>query len=235
MDKGTTPNKDNLEAGDLLFFQANKSNGRTNNVGHVEIYDGNGGLIGHGSGTGPKQRNLDSYVKWRTEDYGGPYIESRRYSDIANAAGGSSGLLLKARPGTQVYGRDVQLQPIPKNTRIGKLVSGGASSLVSDTNTLLQKVQTTATTGAKAGTISADTVNKLLQAIVDVLKLISTNTGSIKDIYDVLVNYFSNKTTTDAATTAAIASKTSRNTSQNTDVDVNIRNLAGTLAAIAKG
>lgn len=230
VDKGTTPNKDNLEMGDLLFFRSNKNNGRTENVGHVEIYDGNGGVIGHGSGVGPKRHTLDQYIKIR-EDYGGPYIEARRYSDIAEASGGSSGLLLKARPGTQVYGKNTQFKPVSKKT--GKLISGGASSLVTETTNMLQRAKTTATAGAKAGTVSADTVNKLLQAIVDILKLISTNTTPIKDIYTALSSYFGTQSTAQAAVaTTAVKDKGS---SKESDVDVNIRNLAGTLAAIAKG
>ena len=236
VDKGTTPNVDNLEAGDLLFFRATKPNGRTENVGHVEIYDGNGNVIGHGSGVGPKKKTLESYLKTRN-NMGGPYIEAKRYTDIANASGGSSGLLLRARPGTQVYGGNTYstITPINKNSKVGKLVSGGASSLITETTNMLNTVRTTATNQAKAGTISADTVNKLLQAIVDVLKLISTNTNPIKDIYNALTSYFGTQNAATQATTAAVTSKVSNSNSQQSDVDVNIRNLAGTLAAIAKG
>lgn len=89
VDEGSTPNTDNLEAGDLMLFRSKDANGRTKNVGHVEIYDGNGNVIGHGSGIGPTKKSLQSYLNTRNS-MGAPYIETRRYSDIASLGDSSS-------------------------------------------------------------------------------------------------------------------------------------------------
>lgn len=97
VDEGSTPDVNKLEAGDLLLFKSKDPNGRTKNVGHVEIYDGNGNVIGHGSGVGPTKKSLESYLNTRNK-MGAPYIEARRYNDIASLGGStddstSSGLI----------------------------------------------------------------------------------------------------------------------------------------------
>lgn len=89
VDEGSTPNTDNLEAGDLMLFRSKDANGRTKNVGHVEIYDGNGNVIGHGSGMGPTKKSLQSYLNTRNS-MGAPYIETRRYSEIASLGNNST-------------------------------------------------------------------------------------------------------------------------------------------------
>lgn len=89
VDEGSTPNTDNLEAGDLMLFRSKDANGRTKNVGHVEIYDGDGNVIGHGSGMGPTKKSLQSYLNTRNS-MGAPYIETRRYSEIASLGDNSA-------------------------------------------------------------------------------------------------------------------------------------------------
>jgi hypothetical protein len=58
-------------------------NSRTDNVGHVEIYDGRGNTIGHGSGIGPKVQELTGYVNAMTNNCTQPYIETVRFKDIS--------------------------------------------------------------------------------------------------------------------------------------------------------
>lgn len=232
VDSGTTPNKDRLEAGDLLFFRSNTNNGRYKNVGHVEIYDGNGNVIGHGSGVGPKVRNLDQYVKSR-ESYGGPYIEARRYTDIANASGGSSGLLLRANPGAKLYGKTTTLS-IPKNKRVAKQFTGAGTNMVAETKNMLNTLKSDVTARGKSGSISADLVEKLLQAIIGILNTISNNTGSVDKIYQLLSDYLG-KGNTPSSSSSSRTSNISNNNQIMGEVDVNIRSLVGTLAAIAKG
>ena len=60
---GYYPNEDNLLPGDCLYFKGNTSHPL--DVGHVEMYIGNGKIIGHGSGTGPKIKDLKDYCKSR--------------------------------------------------------------------------------------------------------------------------------------------------------------------------
>ena len=237
IDNGTTPNQDNLEAGDLLFFRSSKNNGRYENVGHVEIYDGNGHVIGHGGGKGPVMRDLDTYIRSKA-NANQDYIETRRYKDIATAAGGSSGLLLDARPGSYVYGEKQNMElSIPKKKRIAKMFSGGASMLAETTN-MLNQMKSNLEQTQSTGTISTELVEKLLQSIISILTSISNNTSVVDKIYNVLVEYTNMRSATSTAAVATVANRSNRASSTtNTmeEIDANFKNLVGTLAAIARG
>ena len=228
VDQGTTPNVNNLEAGDLMFYRSKTNNGRLHNVGHVEIYDGNGNTIGHGSGKGPNKRSLDSYVKWR-ENYGGPYIMSMRYKDIANASGGSSGLLMNSRPGSYIYsGAGSGLSVPTYNKKHFRSFSGaGSNSISAQTTDMLNNMKNTIVKQGNSGAISADLVQKLIQAIIGILEKIADNTAPVSQIYQALI---SNKSSNNNST--VVVDKSSSN---NYEVDSNIRNLVGTLAELAKG
>lgn len=237
IDNGTTPNQDNLEAGDLLFFRSSKNNGRYENVGHVEIYDGNGHVIGHGGGKGPVMRDLDTYIRSKA-NANQDYIETRRYKDIATAAGGSSGLLLDARPGSYVYGEKQNMElSIPKKKRVAKMFSGGASMLAETTN-MLNQMKSNLEQTKSTGTISTELVEKLLQSIISILTSISNNTSVVDKIYNVLVEYTNMRSATSTAAVATVANRSNRASSTtNTmeEIDANFKNLVGTLAAIARG
>lgn len=60
---GYYPDTSKLLPGDCLYFKGNESHPL--DVGHVEMYIGDGKLCGHGSGTGPKIRNMMDYCKSR--------------------------------------------------------------------------------------------------------------------------------------------------------------------------
>ncbi len=60
---GYYPDQDNLLPGDCLYFKGNTSHEL--DVGHVEMYVGGGKCYGHGSGTGPKMHDVQSYCKSR--------------------------------------------------------------------------------------------------------------------------------------------------------------------------
>ena len=53
---GYYPNENNLLPGDCLYFKGNS--GHALDVGHVEMYIGNGKCAGHGSGTGPTVKDM---------------------------------------------------------------------------------------------------------------------------------------------------------------------------------
>lgn len=67
---GYYPDESKLLPGDCLYFKGNTSHPL--DVGHVEMYIGNGKCCGHGSGTGPKIRDMREYCKSRAS-------ASRRY------------------------------------------------------------------------------------------------------------------------------------------------------------
>lgn len=56
---GYYPDASKLLPGDCLYFKGNESHPL--DVGHVEMYIGDGKICGHGSGTGPKIRNMMDY------------------------------------------------------------------------------------------------------------------------------------------------------------------------------
>ncbi len=58
------PDESKLKPADLLYFRGS-DNSRTEGVGHVEMYIGNGQCFGHGSGIGGTVKNLVSYCKYR--------------------------------------------------------------------------------------------------------------------------------------------------------------------------
>lgn len=60
---GYYPDESRLLPGDCLYFKGNTSHPL--DVGHVEMYIGNGKICGHGSGAGPKIRSMKDYCASR--------------------------------------------------------------------------------------------------------------------------------------------------------------------------
>ena len=58
------PDEGKMKLGDCLYFRGNDPS-RTDGVGHVEMYIGNGQIFGHGSGKGGTVKNMASYCKSR--------------------------------------------------------------------------------------------------------------------------------------------------------------------------
>jgi hypothetical protein len=116
---GGMPDTSKLQGGDLMFYRTTATkmsqspwNSRTDNVGHVEIYDGRGNTIGHGSGIGPKVQELTGYVNAMTNNCTQPYIETVRFKDISQyddatsstSSGISSSSKLSSKISTNVVG-----------------------------------------------------------------------------------------------------------------------------------
>lgn len=62
-------NLSKLQPGDIIFYKRDGSKGRPYGIGHVEMYIGNGQMIGHGSGMGPTIKPITS----------NRYVMARRY------------------------------------------------------------------------------------------------------------------------------------------------------------
>ena len=75
---GELPDEAKMQIGDELFFATNYDNGRPYNVGHIEMYVGNGQISGHGSGIGPTRKNMIDYCKSRNSS-GKKFIGVKRY------------------------------------------------------------------------------------------------------------------------------------------------------------
>src|SRR5699024_5033186 len=63
--EGYYPDESQLLPGDCLYFKGNT--GHALDVGHVEMYIGNGQICGHGSGTGPKIKDMREYCPSRAD------------------------------------------------------------------------------------------------------------------------------------------------------------------------
>lgn len=150
----------------------------------------------------------------------------RTYESMA-ASGGSSGILLKNRPGSRLYKKSTTNASVPKTTNMRKY-SGGAS-MVSETRNMLNNLKSDVSYKAKSGSISTELVEKLLESIIAILQTISNNTQSVQQIYDVLIKYLGGKST------STQSSSNGSKSSSGGEVDNNIRDLASALAAIAKG
>lgn len=61
---GKYPPEDKLLPGDLIYYKGTDSS-RPRQCGHVEMYLGDGRIIGHGSGIGPTEKSLRTYSKSR--------------------------------------------------------------------------------------------------------------------------------------------------------------------------
>ena len=58
------PDESKMQKGDLMYFRGT-NNARTEGVGHVEMYIGNGQCFGHGSGIGGTVKNMRDYCRMR--------------------------------------------------------------------------------------------------------------------------------------------------------------------------
>lgn len=62
--KNGIPDESKMQKGDLLFFRG-VNDARTEGVGHVEMYIGNGQCFGHGSGLGGTVKDMKKYCQMR--------------------------------------------------------------------------------------------------------------------------------------------------------------------------
>ena len=236
------PNESKLMPGDILLYSRPTSDytaGRKYRVGHVEMYVGNGKRIGHGGGMGPKVTEI-------TKD-ASRYIQARRlkgitaagsglvsYEDLANMSGGSSGILMKARPGSR--------NNIPVRLSNGRLVpvsnfSGGATDIMtSQTQAMLTNISNTASRSNSG--ISPELVTKLLTSITQILQNIANNTAPVGKIYQALLAYVQaggDSGIKNDNPTPIKVDKTRNNQTPEPEIDSSIATLVGVLAELAKG
>ena len=70
------PDESKLKKGDLLYFRGS-DNSRTEGVGHVEMYIGNGKIFGHGSGKGGTVKGLRTYCQQRQYTSSTPKLKNK--------------------------------------------------------------------------------------------------------------------------------------------------------------
>ena len=154
------------------------------------------------------------------------------YQDLANMAGGSSGILMKARPGS--------INNIPVRMSNGRLVpvsnfTGGASDVMTtQTQAMLSNLTKNAT---KSSGISPELVSKLITSITQILERIANNTAPVNQIYQALVAYIQsggNSGISEKPVPIKV-NKSQNNQQPEPEIDSNIATLVGVLAELAKG
>lgn len=221
--KGRVPYINDLHVGDLMYFKTKGfRNGKAEDVTHVELYAGDGYIIGQDAlgpnidpkemssdgkslqGSGPTYRLLDSI---RPEGYtemfsnarysSGKRIEDQplydRFLGVARytpTSGGRSGLLSFKKATLANNG----LLYNPGRIRSRNLYGGASAALdtdyvARDTKKMLDNIQTAIINKGNSGEMSQSLVTQLLMAIVEILRLIATNTSSVGNIYSTLSKF----------------------------------------------
>lgn len=119
---GFYPDESKLKIGDCLYFKGNTSHPLS--VGHVEMYIGDGKLCGHGSGTGPQIKSIESYCKSRATSKRRYFMAVRWIQDDSEDEGYTRRKNLKKG----MYGEDVrELQEalLALNYSLGKYGADG--------------------------------------------------------------------------------------------------------------
>lgn len=99
---GCYPDESKLKLGDCLYFKGNTSHPL--DVGHVEMYIGDGKLCGHGSGTGPQIKSIETYCRSRATSKRRYFMAVRWIADEA----GDEGYTRRNNLKKGMYGEDVR-------------------------------------------------------------------------------------------------------------------------------
>lgn len=256
------PNVSKLMPGDLLLYSrpdSGYSAGRKYRVGHVEMYVGNGNRIGHGGpGLGPNvtpiTKDANRYIEAKrlkgiTDGDSGQNVASMKadranmsaagsglipmsYQDIANASGGSSGILMNAR----IDSRNNIVRSNKAVALTPRGFSGGASDMTEATRTMLTNISNTTKSNSKG--ISPEVVTRLIESITTILNRIADNTAPVSQIYQALVAYMQSGGDSGVKDNVVIKKDNSNNRKQpaiDQEVDSSISTLVDVLAELAKG
>ena len=169
--------------------------------------------------------------------------DSTKKTPKKKKSGGSSGLSTPARllnqfsPSKVLYNKEplegVTLsKPNMRMTINNHRLSGGASGITEQTTSMLNDIKRSISENKTYGSIDSKVVEKLITAITGLLQSIASNTAPVQLIYDLLNSYIGNK---NSNTNTESTPTQTQNNMTNKEVDENVKNLVGALAAIAKG
>ena len=207
-----------LKRNDVLFFrrEGDYTKGRQDRVGHVGLYMGNNKFIDHGSGMGPKIKDM--------KPESDKLIKVSRITSMESASG--SGLYDPSAKSRLILYNDHR--PIRKAdiNKISYERSAGESG------TLLN-LPTTGTTRPVSNNnnkygISKDTA-AMLQLIITLVEQIVKNTKDVSNIYSLLTNYCQNML---GAQGTRIAQQMQQNANNDDDVEKTLSSLKETMAQI---
>lgn len=186
----------NIKPNDVMFFSRNRA-GRPDGVGHVELYAGDGKMIGHGGpGAGPTLKNAttnklikvsrviglpeDNSSRPAMDYNSGPFAAGSgsglvSYSDyVSRRSGGSSGVLLGSRVGSSVYGSNPSGIYVPKK-RSRKFIGESGRKVYKNNRVDYQAMA--AMSGGASGVMDNEAVITLLKGIYEYMASINENTG----------------------------------------------------------
>lgn len=205
------------------------------------VYSGNNGYK-YGVGVGDKYRTTASGVysgsngykygvgvgdKYRTSAAGSGLLT---YDQLAKVAGGSSGMLMSARPADRLYGRHMRTTFNGPSISPNLLAGGGSGALLDMINSGSSTVPNI-NVNADPGDAMLNILARILEK-VNLLENISTNTAYIQAVKDAVAKLAAGDM---AGAQAAAAQAVQSMNDTNEGVDDNFRALVGTLASVAKG
>ena len=165
---GSGPNESALRPGDLLLYRRKNRNENPMNVGHVEMYMGNGQRAGHGAGVGPKLSSISADAP--------NYIMARRFT------GAGSGLVNNITgSGSKIptFNFDSYTSPTYKTGSSKKQIKSGVLPMVKNTISDYKKY-----TGKGSGL--DDNSAKLVSDILKYLETIANNTSANANIITIV-------------------------------------------------
>lgn len=177
--KNKKANKKNLELGDLLFYRGSLSNNA--DIGHVEMYIGDGKILGHGSGQGPTEKSLSEYNSYRANHYG-PYAYAMRYKNIAKAN-------VKSGKGNDVEDKPISKYGVFKDTINNSTNKENKTTIKREiTNTISRDAAYSKEfiSGPTSGMGTTNNTNKLIETVIEILMTIADNTDKLNTIVSIL-------------------------------------------------
>ena len=211
--KGTEVPKDQLQAGDLVFFVGTSNHNGAGNISHVGIYDGAGNVIHCSSSKGVTSSNLTSGY------YAEHYKTARRV--VTDSSSTTTDTSTESASGTNLKDKSIDVfkstsTSNPKNKkydvdRINKAISGGSTKINNNTNT--SKTESSYNTSTKitesgskntntnitkttitntTNNNSDNTIVRLMGVVIDLLKSISDNSAQTSEIITLLTKILKN-------------------------------------------
>ena len=234
----------NPQPGDLVIYK----NG-TSHIGIVESVNGNNITTIEGNTSGNSGFDRNGGVVYRKQF---DYLNSDRakkvtgfgrpdwsYTDMANTAAGSSGILMRSRAGSS-GSRPAFVDPTSGRIVPFTRFAGGATNIADASRNMLEQISTNAASNNnKGGGISPELISQLLSAITSILNTIANNTAPVDKIYQALVAYLesggSSGINSKGNTTININKSPEKAAVGAEEVDSKIKSLVATLADLAKG
>lgn len=213
---------DNIKENDILFFSRPNSDftkGRTDRVGHVELYTGNGMMIGHGGGGdgyGPTEKAVPL-----GEGKNGGLIKVARLAASGSGLIDPSGLGKTSRliyNRNRTHGNIIPISTGNGEYRYGMLYSGGESGVRTNNSQPISKE-----------------VALLLKTIVSLIQVLVKNTGDITNIYSVLLQIVDKSNVDEKLASqarAAINNLSSTSNSTNSNVEDQLSGLKATIDSL---